>query len=79
MKRRAIKFQYDREADAAYLKLTSGKVLESEEVEPGVVVDFGADEKIIGIEILSFSRRFMSKSSIAAGSNNRSKPLQKSA
>jgi uncharacterized protein YuzE len=57
----AIKFEYDRESDAAYLKLRAGKVLESEEVEPGVIVDFGADEQVIGVEILRFARRFGQK------------------
>jgi uncharacterized protein YuzE len=58
MKRKTVKFEYDKEADAAYLSIARGKVVESEEVEPGLVVDFGADDQIVGVEILQFSRRF---------------------
>ncbi|MEA2710822.1 MAG: hypothetical protein QOF78_3423 [Phycisphaerales bacterium] len=58
MKRKAIKFEYDKDTDAAYLTIARGKVLESEEVEPGLIVDFGAGDQIVGVEILRFSRRF---------------------
>jgi uncharacterized protein YuzE len=57
-KRTAVKFEYDRESDAAYLKLGAGKVVESEEVKPGLIVDFGERDQIIGVEILRFARRF---------------------
>jgi uncharacterized protein YuzE len=56
-----LKLDYDPEVDAAYLTLRPGKVVESEEVRPGLVVDFGAGEQVIGIEILRFSRRFQSR------------------
>jgi len=31
--------------------------MESEEVQPGVVLDFNADGKVVGVEILSLSLR----------------------
>jgi uncharacterized protein YuzE len=58
MKRKSIKFEYDKDSDAAYLTITRAKVLESEEVKPGLIVDFDADDQIVGVEILRFSRRF---------------------
>jgi uncharacterized protein YuzE len=58
MKRKTVKFDYDRDTDAAYLTIARGKVQESEEVEPGLIVDFGANGEILGVEILRFSRRF---------------------
>lgn len=58
MKRTPIKFSYDREVDAAYLKLSRGKVRESEEVEPGLIVDFDIENQIVGVEILRFASRF---------------------
>jgi uncharacterized protein YuzE len=58
MKTKAIKFEYDAEVDAAYLTLRNGRVAESEEVRPGIVVDFDAGEEIVGVEILQFTRRF---------------------
>ena len=59
MKPRNVKFEYDRAADAAYLTLAHGKVLESEEVEPGVIVDLDQRDQIVGVEILRFAQRFM--------------------
>ena len=58
IKLKSIKFEYDREADAAYLRLRRGKVAESEEVEPGLIVDLDSDDQIVGVEILRFARRF---------------------
>ena len=61
MKRKSIKLEYDAEADAAYLTLSRGKVVESEAVQPGLIVDVDAEDRVIGIEILRFSRRFAQK------------------
>jgi len=58
MKKKAIKFEYDPEVDAAYLTLSRGRVAESEEVRPGIVVDFDAANDIVGVEILRFTKRF---------------------
>jgi uncharacterized protein YuzE len=78
MKHMALKFEYDRTVDAAYLRLARGKILGSEQLQPGVIVDLGPDGKIMGVEILRFARRFQSslgpKSSAA-----RTKSLRKSA
>jgi uncharacterized protein YuzE len=57
-KRKSVKFEYDRESDAAYLTIRPGKVVESEEVKPGLIVDLGTDDEIVGVEILRFARRF---------------------
>ena len=42
-----------RSADnAAYIRLSSAKVLESAEVPPDVVFDYDAEGRIVGIELL---------------------------
>ena len=61
MRRKHIRLDYDPEVDAAYLMLSAGKVVASEEVQPGVIVDYDADERLLGVEILRFSRRFRAK------------------
>ena len=61
MKKSKVRFEYDADVDAAYLRLRPGKVAESEEVEPGLVVDFNSTDEIIGVEILRFARRFIRK------------------
>ncbi|MEZ5790059.1 MAG: DUF2283 domain-containing protein [Nitratireductor sp.] len=44
--------QYDQQSDAAYLRFSSEKVLESAEVSPGIVLDYDKDGHIVGMEIL---------------------------
>ena len=58
MKAKHVKLEYDSEVDAAYLTLARGRVTESEEVQPGVILDFDARDQVLGVEILRFSRRF---------------------
>jgi uncharacterized protein YuzE len=47
-----MKFRYDAEADAAYLRLTDGEVVDSERVNPHVVLDYDGENRVIGIELL---------------------------
>jgi uncharacterized protein YuzE len=44
-------FRYFPDSDMLYIELVSGISTESEEVSPGVVLDFNADNQVIGIEI----------------------------
>ncbi|MCH7976204.1 MAG: DUF2283 domain-containing protein [Bacteroidetes bacterium] len=50
-----MKLSIDPDIDAAYLRLTDKPVAESEEVAPGIVLDFDAEGNVIGIEILALS------------------------
>jgi len=43
---------YDAEADAAYIRFSPGQVIESEEVSDGIVLDYDADGRILGMEVL---------------------------
>ena len=52
-----MKLHVDPEADALYLRLNESKIIESEEVSPGVVLDYDAHEEVVGVEILFLSRR----------------------
>ena len=47
----------DERADALYLRLDDSMIIESEEVSPGVVLDFNADNQVVGVEILNLSKR----------------------
>ena len=47
--------KYDPKADALYLQLAAAKIVESEEVRPGIVLDFDSDGRVVGIEILDAS------------------------
>jgi uncharacterized protein YuzE len=52
-----MKLHVDHEADALYLRLDESSIVESEEVSPGVVLDYNAENQVVGIEILHLSRR----------------------
>ena len=47
----------DHAADAIYLNLTDRPIKESEEVADGIVVDYDAEGRIVGVEILDASKR----------------------
>jgi uncharacterized protein YuzE len=52
-----MKLTIDEEADALYLYLNEGAIVESEEVEPGVILDYDKDGNVVGVEILRVSTR----------------------
>lgn len=52
-----MKLKIDREADALYLSLDEAVAVESEEVSPGIIVDYDADNNVVGIEMLHLSKR----------------------
>jgi uncharacterized protein YuzE len=45
-----IKYQPD--DNAAYIRLSQQKIIDSAEVAPGVVFDYDAEGRIVGIELL---------------------------
>jgi uncharacterized protein YuzE len=51
-----MKIEYDQQADAMYIRLRAGSVAESDEVRPGVVLDFDVEGQVLGIEILDVSK-----------------------
>jgi len=52
-----MKLKVDEENDALYFRLDESSIVESEEVQPGVILDFNADGHVVGIEILNLSAR----------------------
>lgn len=52
-----MRLKVDRESDALYLRLDETAVIESEEVEPGVILDYDAADNVVGVEILNLSKR----------------------
>ena len=61
-----MKIEFDPKTDALYVKLNENKVVESEAVNPNVILDFDDAGNVAAIEILSVSK-------------NDSKPLKKAA
>ncbi|MBD1211320.1 MAG: DUF2283 domain-containing protein [Dolichospermum sp.] len=52
-----MKVHIDEEADALYLRLDESKIIESEEVYPGIVLDFNEQNQVVGIEVLQLTSR----------------------
>jgi uncharacterized protein YuzE len=52
-----MRLKVDREADALYLRLDDSTIVESQEVSPGVVLDFNEQNQVVGVEILGLSKR----------------------
>lgn len=47
----------DQQADALYLSLTDAPASRSEEVSPGIIVDYDDQDRIVGVEMLYLSKR----------------------
>lgn len=52
-----MEIAFDTVADALYVSLTDQEIIESEEVQPGIILDFDSCGKVVGVEILSVSKR----------------------
>lgn len=49
-----MKIVYDRETDTLVITLREARIEESDEIRPGVIVDFGYDGQIVRFEILAW-------------------------
>ncbi len=52
-----MKLHVDKSADALYLRLDDSTIAESEEVSPGIVLDYSDSGEVVGVEVLHLSRR----------------------
>jgi uncharacterized protein YuzE len=52
-----MRIKIDKDSDALYFRLDEGLIVESEEVRPGVVLDFDANDRVVGVEFLGISAR----------------------
>ena len=52
-----MKLKIDKENDALYFRLDESAIVESEEVQPGVILDYDKNNLVIGIEILNLNSR----------------------
>lgn len=50
-----MKIKIDKDSDTLYFRLHEDRIVESEEVRPGVILDFDANDRVIGIEFLNVS------------------------
>ena len=51
-----MKLQLDKQADALYLRLDDSTIVDSEEVSPGIILDYNAAQEVVGVEMLRLSQ-----------------------
>lgn len=47
----------DKKTDALYLRIDDSRIVDSEEVSPGVVLDYNKANEVVGIEMHHLSKR----------------------
>ena len=52
-----MKLTVDKEADALYLRLDDSSIVQTEEVSPGVILDYNEAKEVVGVEMLYLSKR----------------------
>lgn len=53
-----MRIDYDQDHDTIYVRLHEApRTVESDEVEPGVIVDYGPDGEVVGFELLDAQQR----------------------
>jgi len=52
-----MRVHFDEGADAIYVRLDESTIVGSEEVRPGIVLDFDEHDQVVGIEILRVKNR----------------------
>ena len=52
-----MKLKVDQKNDALYFRLDESAIVESEEIKPGVVLDYDKNDNVVGVEILGLSKR----------------------
>ncbi len=58
-----MKFHYYPETDSLYIELSDQPGIESREIKPGIVLDFGEEGQLVGID-LDHASRFINLSKI---------------
>lgn len=57
-----MKLRIDRAKDVVYLYIDESRIVESDEVQPGVILDYDVAGRVVGVEVLGAA-------SLASGAN----------
>lgn len=52
-----MRVRVDKRVDALYFRLDDSRIVESEEIRPGVILDYDDDDQVVGVEFLDVSKR----------------------
>ncbi len=56
-----MKVHFDQKSDALYFRLDDSEIIESEEVKPGIILDFNGRNEVVGVEILNVKKRVLKR------------------
>ena len=59
-----MKVKYDKEQDILYVSFSDEAVFESDEDKKGIILDYSASGKIVGIELLNASQQMESPTKV---------------
>ena len=52
-----MKVTVDKEADALYMRISDTRIHDSEEVKPGIILDYDDQNNLVGVEIRRVSEQ----------------------
>lgn len=52
-----MRLKVDHKNDALYFRFDESAIVDSGEIKPGVILDYDANDNVVGIEILGLSKR----------------------
>ena len=52
-----MRIHFDEKEDAIYIRFDQLKIIESQEVQSGIILDFNEKNQVVGIEILGVNKR----------------------
>ncbi len=50
-------FSFDKVANALYIRFSLEEILNSDEISEGIIIDYGKENNVVGVEILNFTNR----------------------
>jgi len=54
-----MKITIDSANEALYLRLYDSPIMDSQEIQPGIILDYDEDNRIVGIELLNMSQQII--------------------
>lgn len=52
-----MRIEVDKDTDTLYFRLDESRIVDSEEIRPGVILDYDAQDRVVGVEFLGVSKR----------------------
>ena len=52
-----MRLKVDKESDTLYFRLNEKAIVDSEEVQPGIILDFDQDGQVVGVEFLGIQEQ----------------------